>query len=1743
MRPCLLMTALAIACSVAALAATTPVAELTLDSATLVRNGEPAELAPSPDRFGPGLDSVDLIGTPLFRTELRFPCDGVAGGDYHVGFLAMRQQWDGYVGFGEHLANWLQVYLNDTRLIITTHTEPQRPEDAAEKNLYQAELRCEGPVHVKPGDVLRLVYIQDGGSATVGPVRLYDGPPEGGIVRVDRPEYGPRPSVWLIGKWEDTERVGDVIRQRCLLHNPGALPHTVTLKVLAQDYLMRTLLSTQEEMTIGPGEKITPAFEFKPGDTRRARLTVTATAEGFSPPFRLVRFYLNDATQGPRPTARLEGEWEMCFVPGAEPGEAPPADAAWTKTNVPAFQSTDKTHCLWYRKTFTAPAHLKGERVILRCGVLLSEGWFTLNGKSVGHVLHGSLPFEVDLTPAFKPGESNELLVAVRDWLAYSPKNRERVARGEAPIFKDNMIDVAGYPGAASLGIGGTVTLEGRPAVSVDDVSVATSVRKHTLTLNYRLINTSPTDQTVTLTPQVLDAGEVAKALPKTQAKVPAGASTTVEVTVPWADAKLWWPEDPHLYVLQTDLQPTTGVADRHLQRFGFRELWIDGVDFVLNGTPIKIRSQWASSASGIWQAFERWEPDKRLETIWDCQTRAVQDAATQLTRTHNVNGVQETCEIADETGLMLKIEEADTAQVNFTFDQAYWNAALKHEVGMVEAYRNHASVMMWSAGNEDNLWNWIYQGEAATTLGHRWQMKICHAMRAADPMARPIEWESDGDLDGEWEHHAFHYPRELSQFPDVPNGAWWGPLDGKTVVPYHAYPVTLGQKPLTVGEAFEPGVLNYPCGQSVLLGDDTYLGGQYWWRGWIEAARFFINGFRDAEFALVDTYTPLAMQKPQTVVLKQEVRGFFGGRRLSRDLNVHNDIRRSAEFTLRWSLKPTPAAGEQKLKLAPAELKRVSLDIALPAVKQATNATLRTELIEKGVPVDVQTQDWRIEPSPSVRVPAGLQLSVFDPGGQTAAMLTALKVPFTPLSQLAAPAAGALIVGRDALKPPPEGPWREALTGFVRSGGKVLILEQSETPDFLPTPLTQAQGRGATLACIRATDHPILAGLTDADLRYWAADPSHPEREHYVSFGNYRKPIRGNYLPLADAGTMDGPVETPLLEEYEGQGSFILCQLLVTEKALAAPPACALLQNLLDYLASPTCYRSLGATAVFAQPDSPLRKALDDSRLVYEDLTGKPADLTVDRFQAAIVDLAPGLDEPTAAALRAFATAGGRVLLHRATPAQQAQLEALLGLRLRFFSVPDEPWDIRYHVFRRGNAGLMAGISNHEFFWPDNALLADIRHNGGWWSGYDCKPETFIADYFCSPGDDVLDRAVRLTRPGGLLQVPAGEGYFLLNQLRWDQPVADAAVTASRFRNLLLTNLGCTIRSEGGAIAARQRRLRQYEFFTVDLSPYANRGLADDAAAGIVGWTNQGENDMRALPTGRQTFAGIPFFIASPKAAIVLHSVSANNLELPKEVTGIKIGRKADVLFLLHTMAWSADKPFKYRVNYDDGSSVDIEIVNGQQVVDWWSDPVRFADAMSRHGLFVAWQGDNPMHQGVILPGYEWTNPHPDKVIRDLDFLTVPESGYYPVPVLAAITGAVSRPTEGVVTDVIGTQGVKVKLGTQEEEVYYIGVAGLPADHPYYAQALEAHRAMVVGQTVTLISDVVTQDAAGRRLAYVYVGRDPSNASQFVNAKIIGGGLSKLGNFEGNSRERVYLENVGFIASQKKVGLWSVGG
>ena len=152
-----------------------------------------------------------------------------------------------------------------------------------------------------------------------------------------------------------------------------------------------------------------------------------------------------------------------------------------------------------------------------------------------------------------------------------------------------------------------------------------------------------------------------------------------------------------------------------------------------------------------------------------------------------------------------------------------------------------------------------------------------------------------------------------------------------------------------------------------------------------------------------------------------------------------------------------------------------------LPTVTQPTQATLKLELLASGQLVHVETRDWRIMPALKLKSPPGLKLSVYDPLGQTAAMLKRAGVPLHA-AQFIAPGAidratTALLIGRDALKQPPEGPWREELTASCAAAARCVILEQTEAPDFLPMPLVPAKDRKTTMAFAARDRPPAPAG------------------------------------------------------------------------------------------------------------------------------------------------------------------------------------------------------------------------------------------------------------------------------------------------------------------------------------------------------------------------------------------------------------------------------------------------------------------------------------------------------------------------------------------------------------------------------------------------------------------------------------------------------------------------------------------
>jgi endonuclease YncB( thermonuclease family) len=93
--------------------------------------------------------------------------------------------------------------------------------------------------------------------------------------------------------------------------------------------------------------------------------------------------------------------------------------------------------------------------------------------------------------------------------------------------------------------------------------------------------------------------------------------------------------------------------------------------------------------------------------------------------------------------------------------------------------------------------------------------------------------------------------------------------------------------------------------------------------------------------------------------------------------------------------------------------------------------------------------------------------------------------------------------------------------------------------------------------------------------------------------------------------------------------------------------------------------------------------------------------------------------------------------------------------------------------------------------------------------------------------------------------------------------------------------------------------------------------------------------------------------------------------------------------------------------------------------------------------------------------------------------------------------TATVSRVIDGDTIDVL--------LNGQQVRIRYVGMNTPERDEVCYQDALNANRALVEGQTVTLVRDVSNTDRFDRLLRYIYVG------NTFVNAEMVRQGWAEV--------------------------------
>lgn len=1298
---------------------------------------------------------------------------------------------------------------------------------------------------------------------------------------------------------------------------------------------------------------------------------------------------------GPRGSLDLGGQWDVLPIDGLA-FQFPPPATGWTSEKVPGLSAAlksdatpygenlagyltkDKSALLhpagnaaWFRRTFEIPKTLPAgqtARLYFEGMAFKSEVW--LNGKKLGGSLLGQVPAAYDVTGLLRPG-TNELVVGLTG--------------------RTGLVDVANQTLLAphwgvGAGIWGRVELQFLPPANIGNIFVDTSVKAKRIGIGVAVHNSGKEAKTLALDAVITDARQNLQTTIKgTEFTLAPGESKRVDLGKDWIAPQLWCPANPALYFAKISLRSRGAEVDSRSVRFGFREFEIRGTDFFLNGVKtVLLRSSHLSSL-----------PSARADIFAEVRSTAGQPF--NCIRLHGGFNSGELLDLCDEMGVMAIPEgawhQADISKFNLEKSELWLPAVESYYTKLVELEYNHPSVVMWSITNE------TYWGKTDPE-----RMKIAEQLiatfKAADPI-RPVQGDAEVTWGGRLPVINIHYPESTianglrAKYPNsayvFPNDFYWLKKNEEN----GSWRATFKwDRPLVIGEYWYPS--GGPDGGSAYMGESVYD-----WEKW-RMQRMDGCGDEDrsdnefvwSQQGLADAYRiqGAAGINPwgsdgRKVMPALAVRpvdffpNFFGGATGSRKFVVFNDTGKSyAEMNLQCRLE---AEGQTLWQatipapVGPGEMKTFEVKIDCPAVTRQVRAQLTVRLRSQRGGGMFQLSRFEgtvfLMPRPSLADVNPARIRLLDPTGATAKALATLGLKLVPLSSITSAdlkGVKTLIVGENT----DTAPCKDALVEFAEKGGSVVVLRQDEwTPLTSDLPAMDKE-HVSTRSWRRTFNHPVTAGLEDAQLSFWRPD-------HLVSLKTFRKPSGGNFRALLDCGGLYGLSWTPLVEVPVGGGTFVLTSLDLVGRLAVEPAAGQLLGGMIRYAENFKPAATAPLRLLAGVGAKPLRAALKAAGVVAEEgLKGTGPillDASFDPTPAQIAEINQSLAK------------GGNVWLHGFSAQTIGKVAALFPFKPEL-----KPYDPTVQsAIRRSEDPWINNLSSQDFFWTKIDLEA--------------RNDYFGAAHATSPlGGEALQlpavqSGVRLIEPALLVKVPAGKGAILFDSLAWDKALGSETEKVARIVSSLASNLGAETRSTADKT--------QYDTFAVNLQPWANMGYYDRVANdGKGGWMDDGDSDMRfflinhvgktggvesgmeiqAEPFPAQvTFAGHPFALTDPRKtadhSIISLRGGEHGAKLPAEAKGIKVGKKADKFWFLQSSGWAPKEPNQvvanYVFHYADGTSTTFPIRHGIEVGDFWN-PAPIS------GAAVAWTGRNLVHSPVGIYCAEWTNPFPDKVVESID-------------------------------------------------------------------------------------------------------------------------------------------------------------
>jgi hypothetical protein len=400
------------------------------------------------------------------------------------------------------------------------------------------------------------------------------------------------------------------------------------------------------------------------------------------------------------------GNWGFFKVPGAWPGISEFArkesQRAYPNQNWNE-RDLSKVTKAWYQREFTAPGDWTGRRIALTIEYLNSLGTVFVDGKRIGK-LHFPAG-ELDLTRAVQPGSKHVLSIFVEalplkeTMLAFNDTNMPQEVTGTVNY----------------RGLCGDVFLVGAPAQArVTNVKVDPSVRQWALTIHADLASLTPAAD-YKLQARLLDQGRPLKTLASPAFKGTDLKDDRFTFTQPWKPEKLWDINTPqNQYDLELSLLDAAGkTVDVFLPvRFGFREFWIEGRDFMLNGTRVFWSNKPLDNATlgvGLSTYAAVRESIARLQSV-----------GINMVYTHNYDckpgthlSFEEMLTAADDAGMLVAFsmphfrdydwKAADAAQTNgYARDAAFYARVAQNHPSVVAYATSHNATGYFEVMNPD---------------------------------------------------------------------------------------------------------------------------------------------------------------------------------------------------------------------------------------------------------------------------------------------------------------------------------------------------------------------------------------------------------------------------------------------------------------------------------------------------------------------------------------------------------------------------------------------------------------------------------------------------------------------------------------------------------------------------------------------------------------------------------------------------------------------------------------------------------------------------------------------------------------------------------------------------------------------------------------------------------------------------------------------------------------------------------